>query len=402
MGAKSVSKRIVYSDVFYKPDKRDKPFLVRIDMTNTCNQFCKKCFYPDYCRYKIPAHYMSLEEFQIIASKLFEFTYYLQLPFSFEALIHPEFEEIVETINQYSIPNVGIVTNGTTLSGRRAECIVDSRSITAVSVSLDAINASTYENIRGKPDLVKVLENIKYFQKYKIKRGKVLPHLKINVILMRSNLGELPSLIAWCIANNVDEIEVFHVDPITAENDESVVNLPEAYNEIHEKIGRIASNSSQYVFLPPPFSPENFDFKTRQYLPRLCQDIQRSEYDSSYSDRFDPEAPQPYPVDVFCLCPWMTQVIDCWGNVYPCAHRTNAPFGNIIHQDLEGCVNSIKRLRLRRQMIQDKHDEICLSCHSITPSSDPMKRKLTRVLPKNGERRQYSGRSADRGNSHES
>ncbi len=113
----------------------------------------------------------------------------------------------------------------------------------------------------------------------------------------------------------------------------------------------------------------------------MCQDVARSEFDTSHHDEVESEATHPYPEGVFCVCPWMTLIIDSWGNLYPCSHRMDVAMGNILHQPLEQAMNTIGRLKLRHGMMKGKHNEVCPSCISKTPASDPMRRKLTRRIP---------------------
>ncbi len=94
---------------------------------------------------------MSLDAFRLLASRLFDHTYYLQLPFGFEPLIPPEFEDILRIIGSYAIRNVGVVTNGTMLSGAKAEALLQARSVTNLAVSLDGIKPDMYRALRGKP-----------------------------------------------------------------------------------------------------------------------------------------------------------------------------------------------------------------------------------------------------------
>ncbi|HUT22905.1 MAG TPA: hypothetical protein VM492_01040, partial [Sumerlaeia bacterium] len=102
--------RTFYRDAHYRPRKEDRPFLVRLDINNTCNLRCLKCFYPDYSARGFPKRYMPLSEFRVLASRLFGYTYFLQLACAFEPLLHPEFVEILETTDRYGIGNVGLVT----------------------------------------------------------------------------------------------------------------------------------------------------------------------------------------------------------------------------------------------------------------------------------------------------
>jgi MoaA/NifB/PqqE/SkfB family radical SAM enzyme len=379
-GAKWALARTLYRKAFYRPEASERPLLVRFDINNTCNLECRQCFYADYKRCGIPARNFSLDEFKIVADRVLPYTYLLQLACAFEPTMNPHFAAIVRLLDDYGVYDAGTVTNATLLDGDKAEAVAESRSISAVTVSIDGITPETYENIRGRPLLGKVLANIANLQELKRQLGKERPYIKINTVVMRSNLRELPALMKWAVENAIDEVQFFHVEPFDRSNPESALNAAEDYNRIHDEIGVAAAGARTRLMVPPPLTPEYFDKTTGQYLWGRLEENLQSAIDTAELSSFYTDFSHPYPPGVHCICPWMTLMIDAWGNLYPCAYRRDVAYGNLLSQPLETALNSMRFLKLRRAMLARRHATYCHFCKPQHPYSDPMKRRLTRLL----------------------
>ncbi|MBN1867575.1 radical SAM protein [Candidatus Sumerlaeota bacterium] len=379
-GAKRALCRTLYRKAVYRPEASERPFLVRLDINNTCNLECKQCFYADYKRSGVAPRNLSLDEFKRIADRLFPYTYVLQFACAFEPTMNPDFPAMVRLLDDYGIYDVGTVTNATLLDGERAQAVAESRSISSVAVSIDGISPETYEKIRGRPLLGKVLANIAGFQEIKRQLGKERPYIKLNTVVMRSNLHELPALMKWAIEHEIDEVQFFHVEPFDRSTEESVLNVPDEYNRIHDAIGEVAAGARTRLMIPPPLTPEYFDRATGLYLWGRLEENLRSAIDTAELDSFYCDLSHPYPENVHCICPWMTLMVDAWGRVYPCAHRRDVAYGNILDQPLDEAINTMRFLKLRRAMLQGRHAAYCHFCKPQHPYSDPMKRRLTRLL----------------------
>jgi radical SAM protein with 4Fe4S-binding SPASM domain len=382
--AKSLLRATLYRDAVFVPKKEDRPLMVRLDINNTCNQGCIKCFYPDYAKSGAPTHFMAVEEFDTLAQRVFDYTYFLQMSCSFEGMAHPKLPELIRIIERHKIPIVGMITNGSLLRGEKAEAIARAESFKIVGFSMDSVDPEIYAKMRGRAHLGQVQENILALQALRATLGRPYPKLKINALVSRTSLAGLPALLGWVLEHDLDEIEFMHVGPIEPANEESLINAPAEYEAVYHELGRMARGRRLKMYLPLPFSVEHgtLDPQSKQYAQRLCQDVARSEYDSSLSDQVPDDSGDPYPRGLFCICPWMTLVLDCWGNVYPCGHRVlEPPIGNILRQPLDAVINSMRNLKLRRALLDHKLEGICASCVARTPGSDPMRRRATRDLP---------------------
>jgi len=235
------------------------------------------------------------------------------------------------------------------------------------------------------------LENVDSFLELRRREGRSFPRMKINTVIMRSNLGELEGIMRWCLEREITEVLFAHVEPFNTDNDESVLAVAEEYNAVRDRLRALARERGIGLLLPPPILPEYLDPKTGRYLWLHCElspmgGEEKGAHPSAARltvEAREPGEPQPaptphpYPLGLHCICPWMTLVIDCWGNLYPCNHRRNEPFANVLRQERQEAINSIRILRLRRQILRGRHEEACPQCQPIGPYADPMKRRLT-------------------------
>ncbi|MCE5228191.1 radical SAM protein [bacterium] len=368
----------LWCNAAYHPRPEDRPFYIRLDVTNFCNQACVKCWVPDAMRRQKP-YFMPLDDYKILAERLFGFTYLLQVPCAFEGLMHPHFAELIRIADDYGIPNIGVVTNGVLLKGDKAEALIASRHVTGVNVSIDALDPEIYRYMRGRHEPQTVLANVEAFLDRKRQGARANLHLKFNSILARSNARDLPNLARWARDHQIDEMEFFHVEPFDRSNEESLLNEPDTYKKLHDELGAILAGGPR-VFLPPPFEPGDFD-ADGNYVRRHTQDAEASAFDTSESNTLDPRYSHPYPKDVFCINPWMVLQIDCRGDIFPCAHRIDLPpLANILRQDRDEAINSLRFMKLRRGILSGNFDETCRRCCSRAPSADPMKRRQVRIL----------------------
>ena len=147
---------------------------------------------------------------------------------------------------------------------------------------------------------------------------------------------------------------------------------PEEYNETRERLVGAATRLGIQMFIPPPLTDEFYDPESGRYV---WKHVEQAPIQGAGGI-----AAHPYPEGVHCICPWMTLTIDCWGNLYPCAHRLGVPYGNILAQEREEAINTLDVLKRRRGILRGKHMEVCPNCKPSSPHSDPMKRRISRIL----------------------
>ncbi len=172
-----------------KNGERVAPIYIRIKPTNLCNQNCY------YCHYKNP--YLTLDQYvpadEIKREKMLEIVRDMKdigvkaVTFSGggEPLLYPYIEETMEAVLDAEI-DLSIITNGTLLTGRKAELLSQAK---WVRISLESGCAETYSKIRGVAGeaFEDLCENIREFAQNKSKDCE----LGINFVIGPGNYKEV-------------------------------------------------------------------------------------------------------------------------------------------------------------------------------------------------------------------
>ncbi|MBK1615651.1 hypothetical protein CKO44_19510 [Rubrivivax gelatinosus] len=122
-----------------------------------------------------------------------------------EPMLHPRFFDMVQAAAARGI-RVGANTNLTLLTPERARRCVDG-GLAELSVSLDGASAPVYEAVRQGASFAKVLRNLdRLMSACAAQPGRLA--VRGVMVLMRSNLHELPALVRLLHAHGVGELLV--------------------------------------------------------------------------------------------------------------------------------------------------------------------------------------------------
>jgi radical SAM protein with 4Fe4S-binding SPASM domain len=356
-----------------------RTLMIRMDVINRCNMRCFMCPYPASGESAKPAQIMEPALFKTIAGQVFPHAYHLGLSCAYEPLLHPRFEEILAITSRHNVPEWGIVTNGLLLNEKIAEALIRHR-MTVLSVSLDGVTRETYCDIRGVDAFDRVLANVRAFQEMKRRAGSQLPHLFMNFVLMRRNVGEIAPFLGLCRELGAEDVTFVHVMPRSRENAESLVNAPEFYEKAYAEAKRIVEGAAMRVLLPAPFSADELAAVGRREHERRLQQSRSNDLQATGA-RATSVAVEAAGDDIFCASPWMMLFISPNGDVHPCSHRQNdPPFGNLAAQSFEEIWNGRAFLELRRRLYYHDLEGRCLTCEALTPNSEPMVRRPIRIL----------------------
>jgi hypothetical protein len=177
------------------------PWNITIPMTEVCNATCTFCSSPLVPNPKA----LAVQEVRHFADAL-RYAIYVSLQGLGEPLAHPQFEEIVEALQQYQNPvaQLEIITNGWLLSGHRWELLKSLRPC-AIQVSVNAATDRTHQIAMGsRPGTFdQVVKNI----------GHVLADpdwrrcLKVSMVITRHSLAEVPQLLDLFMEKGVDHFQ---------------------------------------------------------------------------------------------------------------------------------------------------------------------------------------------------
>ena len=134
-----------------------EPVTAEIFLTNFCNNKC------GYCRFNhSTGEYMSADLFKRILERLIGMGVQgILLTGGGEPTVNPDFDEIIEILHENDMP-YGINTNFNLYKDIRPEFL---------KVSLDAVNAQQYKDVRGVNAYERVLRNIERFAEKRQKEG---------------------------------------------------------------------------------------------------------------------------------------------------------------------------------------------------------------------------------------
>ncbi len=180
-----------HQDTLNKVEKGERcnPLYIRIKPTNGCNHNCY------YCHYK--NSYLTLDEYKssdyIPYHKMMEIVDDMEkmqvkaVTFSGggEPLTYPYIEEAMEKILNVGI-DLSIITNGSLLTGRKAQILAKAK---WVRISIDSIVAENYAKIRGIAESAMeiLLNNIEEFAKIKDDNCE----LGVNFVIGKENYKEV-------------------------------------------------------------------------------------------------------------------------------------------------------------------------------------------------------------------
>lgn len=185
-----------------------------IEVTTRCNLDCAMCVRQVW---KDAPGEMSWETFEAVAEGLRAFPHLRRVTFGGygEPLAHPRFPEMVARVAELGV-EVVLTTNGLLLDGPMAEQLLDA-GLGRVVVSLDTVHIQAYARAQVIAGVNQVLDNMRALREKARQRGKVLPRIGMEFVVMRNNLGWLSRLPQLARELEADFVLVSNLLPHTEE-----------------------------------------------------------------------------------------------------------------------------------------------------------------------------------------
>lgn len=268
-----------------------------------------------------------------------------------EPMLHPQFFDMVALAARRGI-RVSANTNLTLLTMARARRCIDS-GLAALSVSLDGATAGTFEAIRHGASFDKVVRNLGRLTDARDAAGSAL-EVRGVMVLMRSNLGELPALVELLHAHRVPELLVQRLS-----SDLEHEALPTRYVPIRDYSRQAelqAKDLPQAAAVFERASQRAQALGLRLHLPAL-KPVPTEEASAA--------APR-------CHWPWEGLYFTAAGELLPCcmaATADRATFGRVFEDDaasaqvhLDSAWNGATAQRFRQGLSEDRPPSLCQSC----------------------------------------
>jgi MoaA/NifB/PqqE/SkfB family radical SAM enzyme len=311
-----------------------------------CNLRCQMCpiqFRRDGPPYGPPA-FMRYEVFTRLIDEMSTLRE-LHLQGLGEPMMHPRFADMVAYATRRGI-RVSTNSNLTLLNPTRAERCVTS-GLDTVHVSIDGATAATYERIRVRAHLDRVLANIDLLRDARRRLGSERPRLRMVMVVMRQNLHELPDLIRLAHRYSMESLFVQHLCHDFGES-----NLPahyrpmrdfvEAQTLLNEDSGRV-----DRYFEEARAAARELGVELR--LPRTRKRLH------------PPGTPGPDR----CDWPWHGPYVSYQGLAMPCcmiATPDRLNFGHVVEQGVDATWHGEAYEQFRAQLASDQPPDICRSC----------------------------------------
>jgi MoaA/NifB/PqqE/SkfB family radical SAM enzyme len=317
------------------------PAFLQIEPVGVCNLRCTMC----PVQYREHGGAPVLLEFAAFNALLdgFAGVRELHLQGLGEPLMHPRFFDMVRAAAARGI-KVSTNTNLTLLTPPRAQ-LAASSGLSEISVSLDAASSPLYESIRVGARLPRVLRNLQRLM-HACAAAPAPPRVRIVMVLMRRNLGELVILVELAAAHGVRALFVQRLCHDFAE-----ASLPPAYRSMREFVGAEALGDSDGAAMLAAFGAARERADALGVTLRL--------------PRVDPRPPAPVPGRPRCDWPWRGAYVSCRGEAMPCcmvATPDRACLGDMLRDGVAAVWNGTPYQRFRSGLLQEAPAEICRSC----------------------------------------
>ncbi|MFC1590005.1 radical SAM protein [Candidatus Omnitrophota bacterium] len=329
------------------PVNRAMPVRLTIETTRHCNLRCKMC--QAHRSYEIKKKHtvdsaMPFELFEKIAKDTFPTVREVNFTAIGEPLMTPYLKKALAIVKDYSV-KLDTFTNMTILPDGVLQQLVEV--LSTLRVSFDASNKETFEEIRRGSNFDIVINNIKKFNKARMRLKKESrPTLSFNVTLMRSNIEELPGIIRLAHDLGADVVESGHIIIFEKSlQQESLIYHKKLANEFMSK----AIDEAHRLGVDIGRFPKLF-MKDSQCSAKELSPASNGLYTPSMDTRI-------------CDILWRESFIGSTGHVTPCCLPRRPVMGNIYQQPFEEIWNGEMYQAMRRNLNTRDRFECCEYCN---------------------------------------
>ena len=316
---------------------------------------------------------MTVDQFRTIGDHCFSRATALALSCGAEPLMARHFFEILQEVTKYRVPFTEIVTNGILLNDKNISAMIDA-GLSRLIVSVDGATAPVYESIRYPAKFATLHANLRLVQRLKRASNASHPVLRLNFVMMRRNIQELPALIRLADELGASQVTAQHavIYEGCIPEGESLFHHQKLTNDVLVEAHRVAAQSGILFSAPALFSSCRPQLADRKWLVRshlvAALGVLR---------QFGVERLQALLVNVarrkitnrrtFCHHPWEMMLIDLDGNVHPCVNwGTEEPLGNCTRQTYGELWSGSAYTQLKRELTGQKPlRQACRHCPAL-------------------------------------
>jgi MoaA/NifB/PqqE/SkfB family radical SAM enzyme len=325
------------------PVAERSPVCLYLEVTNRCNLLCTTC----------PRTYEELEPPADMSWKLFT-SIVDQVPALVRVVLHgvgePMLVKALPKMVRYLVDR-GVYTlfntNGTVLGERSGRALIDA-GLDELRVSLDASNAKSFQEIRGKNYFNRILKNVRAFRALQEREGYVKPRVSAWLTGLKETVSQLPDFVR--VAADVGIKEVY-LQRLVYFN-EAAIGKAQPDQTLFEQMSR---EEAQYLKEAERLAHAlGIAFSASGAASEPGMSLRNSEGDSPWS---------------LCRRPWSLMYITANGRALPCCI---APFsqhgyehytlGDATQQTLREIWNGPAYQEFRKALLSDRPPAACAGC----------------------------------------
>lgn len=313
--------------------------IIRMDTNSFCNIRCIMCNQMSTCKKK---QFMSLEEYKKIIDNLGSTTRMLYLSCAYEPLVTPDFTEYLKYAKEKGIPHVSFCTNALLLDSKIISRLVEYE-VDEIIISFNGFCEEDYNRIMKGSNFNRVCANIKALSDYKEKHQSVTPHIRLNSILLKSNLLNFEDMFRFLSEHDIDTVQFRELMLYEDQNNPNEVkkellsNLSKKeYEQISIEIKDMAEKLKylgKEVILPAAFWNQSATKPADNSISAICPQSNDGYSVSSETDIVLQKKlnSQKQSCSIPCFSYW----INCIGEVRVCGYDNKGVIGNVLNEDFE-------------------------------------------------------------------
>jgi radical SAM protein with 4Fe4S-binding SPASM domain len=188
----------------------DFPYIINIEPTNNCNLKCVMCA-RQLSERQVGSMDMDLYRQIIDESVDHGRRFRIFLVKDGEPLLHPRLPEMVEYAKvRRAARAVTIISNGISLNQDLAQDLIQA-GLDDLTISIDAVSAEQYSNVKGVDGLAKVEDNIQGLMELRKKFKTAKPFLRVRMVQLKQNMAEVEAFKEkWGKTADAVDITEFH------------------------------------------------------------------------------------------------------------------------------------------------------------------------------------------------
>jgi MoaA/NifB/PqqE/SkfB family radical SAM enzyme len=228
--------------------------IVRLDLNDVCNIECIMCCNkPGKCTAE---HVMALHEFERVLDAVGGRARLLYLSCSYEPLMTPRFEDYLAAAAHRKIPFISFATNALLLKEEIARAAVDHQ-VHEIIFSFNGYLKDDYNRIMYRSNYDVVMKNLEKLRDYKREKNSKLPRIRVNTILMKTNLENIDAFVRFLKDYDVDHVQFRKFDDhevndpaaVKAEelDGEAVAGMKPQLDRLKAEVRRLAQEGKEII-----------------------------------------------------------------------------------------------------------------------------------------------------------